>query len=76
MGSSKLVASIRGFRAYFELPEGVEIKALTFDGDDATGIITISNVQGATDNVYNLAGQRLQKMQRGINIVNGKKILK
>ena len=69
-------ASIRGFRAYFELPEGVEIKALTFDGDDATGIITISNVQGATDNVYNLAGQRLQKMQRGINIVNGKKILK
>ncbi|MBO7137598.1 MAG: hypothetical protein J6V92_03930, partial [Bacteroidaceae bacterium] len=25
---------------------------------------------------YNLAGQRLNKMQRGINIVNGKKILK
>ena len=27
-------------------------------------------------NIYNLAGQRLQKMQKGINIVNGKKILK
>ncbi|MCR5850812.1 MAG: hypothetical protein K6G92_08895 [Bacteroidaceae bacterium] len=26
--------------------------------------------------IYNLAGQRLQKMQRGINIVNGKKVLK
>lgn len=26
--------------------------------------------------IYNLAGQRLQKMQKGINIVNGKKILK
>ena len=26
-------------------------------------------------NIYNLAGQRLQKMQKGINIVNGKKIL-
>jgi hypothetical protein len=26
--------------------------------------------------IYNLAGQRLNKMQRGINIVNGKKILR
>ena len=27
------------------------------------------------DAIYNLAGQRLQKMQRGINILGGKKIL-
>ena len=26
--------------------------------------------------IYNLAGQRLNKIQKGINIVNGKKILK
>ena len=26
--------------------------------------------------IYNLAGQRIQKMQKGINIVNGKKVLK
>jgi hypothetical protein len=26
--------------------------------------------------IYNMAGQRLQKMQKGINIINGKKILK
>ena len=25
--------------------------------------------------IYNLSGQRMQKMQRGINIVNGKKII-
>ena len=25
--------------------------------------------------IYNLAGQRLSKLQKGINIVNGKKIL-
>ena len=25
--------------------------------------------------IYNLAGQRLQKMQKGINIVGGKKVL-
>ena len=26
--------------------------------------------------IYSLAGQRLQKMQKGINIVNGKKVLR
>ena len=25
--------------------------------------------------IYNLAGQRVSKMQKGINIVNGKKVL-
>ena len=52
------------------------VKALYFiDADDATGIKTIDNGQLTTDNViYNLAGQRLQKLQKGINIVEGKKI--
>ena len=26
--------------------------------------------------IYNVAGQRISKLQKGINIVNGKKILK
>lgn len=48
-----------------------------FDPDsNPTGIMTIDNGQRTTDNViYNLSGQRLQKMQRGINIVGGKKII-
>ena len=33
----------------------------------------LSKGEGA---IYNLSGQRLGKMQKGINIVNGKKILK
>ena len=45
------------------------------DEDDPTGISTMDNGQWTMDNViYNVAGQRLQKMQKGINIVNGKKI--
>ena len=45
--------------------------------DDATGISTIANEQLTTDSaIYNIAGQRLNKMQNGINIVNGKKVLK
>ena len=31
---------------------------------------------GNDENIYNLAGQRLSKPQRGVNIVNGKKIIK
>ncbi|MBQ7527116.1 MAG: choice-of-anchor J domain-containing protein [Bacteroidaceae bacterium] len=43
------------------------------DNDIITGI---SSVKGGQDEViYNVAGQRLNKKQRGINIVNGKKVL-
>ena len=54
------------------------IKAFTFEfKDEATGISTIENGQWTNDNViYNLAGQRLNKMQKGINIINGKKVLR
>ena len=55
---------------------GDEVKALSFvfEEDDATSLSSISSPEGK-ECIYNLAGQRLQKMQRGINIVNGKKIL-
>ena len=43
--------------------------------DDATGIKDL-NLEDFNGFIYNLAGQRLEKMQKGINIVNGKKILK
>ena len=49
---------------------------LNFD-DDATGIEMVNGQSSmVNDPIYNLAGQRISKMQKGINIVNGKKILK
>ena len=66
-------ASIKGFRAYFDMPAGAAVKALVFL-DDATGIRSIDNESG--NEIYNLAGQRMNKMQKGVNITNGKKILK
>ena len=75
-------AEIGAFRAYFELegitagdPASVPIKfRLQFTEDDATGI---SNLDAdADETIYNLAGQRINKAQKGVNIVNGKKILK
>ena len=68
-------ASIKGFRAFFEVPAGNNIKALVFDGEDATGIKTL-NLETTDAAIYNIAGQRIQKTQKGINIINGKKILK
>ena len=45
--------------------------------DDATGIEMVNGQSSmVNDPIFNLAGQRLQKMQRGINIIGGKKVLK
>ena len=63
-------------KGYIEL-SGSPVKALFFEDDDATSIQTIDNGQQTTVGaIYNLAGQRLQKVQKGINIINGIKVLK
>ncbi len=63
--------TIKAGKAYLEGASG--IKAFLFN-DEATGISNVNvNENGA---IYNLAGQRLNKMQKGINIINGKKVLK
>ena len=63
---------------YLTVPAGGGIKeAFFFNEDDATGIKAIDNAQQTAEGaIYNLAGQRMSKMQKGINIINGKKVLK
>ena len=59
------------------LNEGSSVKGFTFVFDDeSTAIKTISDSPLKGENIYNLVGQRISKMQRGINIINGKKVLK
>ena len=69
--------TLKAFRGYITVADGNGVKALnfTFD-DDATGIDEELRIKNGESSIYNLAGQRLGKMQKGINIVNGKKILK
>ena len=64
-------------KAYLALPR-TPVKGFSFGlEDDATAIETIVNGQQTTEGaIYNVAGQRLNKTQKGVNIVNGKKILK
>ena len=72
-------ATLNGFRAYFTVDGGSSVKALSFDfDDDATGISLMEEGRSKMEDgaIYNVAGQRISKMQKGINIVNGKKILK
>ena len=69
--------TLKAFRGYITVGSG-GVKALTFDfDDDATSLneeLRMKNEE-LEGSIYNLAGQRINKMQRGINIVNGKKIL-
>ena len=68
--------TLGAFRGYITVP-GAGVKALnfTFD-DDATGLNDLNDFKDLKDVIYNLAGQRIGKMQKGINIVNGKKVLR
>ena len=70
------VGTMRANRAYVPAGSTTATKALTliFE-DDATGI-THTRVINDQVIIYDLIGRRLSKMQKGINIVNGKKILK
>lgn len=58
-------------RAYLTAPSS-GVKAF-FLGDGATGITGIND--NLNESIYNLAGQRMSKMQKGVNIVGGKKVL-
>ena len=55
----------------------IDVKAFFFAEDGETAIENV-NVNGNGNNgaIFNIAGQKLSKLQKGINIVNGKKILK
>lgn len=65
------------FRAYLTAEGAGAKEFLSFDFQE-TGIETIAEFNGSKvqgSEIYNLAGQRLSKLQKGVNIVNGKKVL-
>ena len=51
------------------------VKMLFFSEDDATGVSPLGETEeGAA--ICSIVGQRLNRMQKGINIVGGRKVLK
>lgn len=76
-GHEPLFTKNIGVQAHYTV-EGVRrSSSITWalDVEDPDGISEIGQ-QTTDDPIYNLAGQRIQKVQKGINIVDGKKVLK
>ena len=69
--------NLKAFRAYIDAQDAAGIKMFVGDEEVATGIESLTPAHSEGEGaIFNLAGQRISKMQKGINIVNGKKILK
>ena len=71
-------AWMKGYRAYFELPEDADPSklAITIDGQAiATGIDAVEMLNELNGNVYDLQGRKVNSAKKGIFIQNGKKIV-
>lgn len=77
--SSKGGTKIKGYRAYFHLPEATGIKSLGAEFDETTGINDIfapSDIR-QSDFVYDLTGRRISdptSLPKGVYIINGRKV--
>ena len=72
LASSGTIGANKAYLTY----SGSLVREFFLFEDDATGINEELRMKNEESSIYNLAGQRIQKMQKGINIVNGKKVLK
>lgn len=73
-------SGLKGLRAYFIIPAGGATPArINFIDDETTGIKSASlndKEQMINDKfIYNLQGQRVNKVQKGLYIKNGKKVI-
>lgn len=65
---------LKGFRAYFKVPAGSRVTNFVVD-DTTTGIIGVDGTVIENGKIYNLNGQKVQNAQKGLYIVNGKKVV-
>ncbi|MCI7748386.1 MAG: chitobiase/beta-hexosaminidase C-terminal domain-containing protein [Paraprevotella sp.] len=67
------VFNVKAGTAYLAVPNAVSVKGFLLDGTPTA--IEGVEAKNNTDVIYNLSGQRVQKAQRGLYIVNGKKLM-
>lgn len=71
--------SLANSKVYLDLSESsVKPDGILFSSDDATDLKDLKDLRDLRDykdSIYNLAGLRLNKPQRGLNIIKGKKII-
>ena len=68
--------NIKAFRAYIrQKTAAARIVSFFIDGQETTGINTVNGEGFKVNGYYNLNGQRVDNPQKGLYIVNGKKVL-
>ena len=70
--------TIGGHKSYLEIPATSSARLNIVWNETVTGIDSIEGIEKTqnAESIYNLAGQKLLKVQKGINIINGKLIVK
>ncbi len=65
------------YKCYLTVPASAgSARAFYFPGDEPTSIEGIFGAdESGTVSIYNLAGQKLNRLQKGVNIVNGRKVV-
>lgn len=80
-GTTEGTGTLGAFRFYLQI-NGEESAArslsirISGESNDATGIVETENGNVKTENCYDLSGRRVQNVQKGIFIVNGKKVVR
>lgn len=72
------VKEAQQYRCYLTIPadQPTAVSAFYLNGEgETTGINTLLNGKNGETEIYDLSGKRLNHLQKGINIVNGQKVL-
>ena len=75
VGFYKLDGTLEAGRAYLDIPEVSDARMLTFVIEGETTAIANVKSVAADNGCYNLNGQRVAAPQKGLYIVNGKKVI-
>lgn len=67
--------TVKPYRGYFTVQSNGAVKTLLLDVDGTDGIASVETTETENSAIYNLAGQRVQKAQKGLYIINGKKVV-
>ena len=69
--------TIAQYKAYlaFNGAQSAQLMNFAFAGSDLTGIQNVTETSAKSNTAYDLAGRKVGKLQKGIYIVNGKKVI-
>ncbi len=69
-------ASMKGYRAYLTgLPTSGAVKMMVINSDTPTDVGMLQMAEGDDKAVYNLSGQKVKNVTKGLYIINGKKVV-